>query len=243
MFQTWEEFNQGVRGFLPVDDKRCGVQTFIDQHIRAALINMMQKIPCLRINMETTYTEDNVKHDGTASVGHMPPCGQTFEARFIVNEKVCATETSDNCSCESGGQNVALLNARQTMTPKRARWASRHQMVAQGDYDLHPKLSRSYLAISPDAQHFYSFPQLKKDRVELLLIWQKDYPDWQDDEITTLGEKEQLAVADWVKAKLAIQMGEKMEHATFMDSFTEQRRQIWRDCNRRKDLGDYQNYE
>lgn len=53
---TWQEFNETVRSNLPVDDGRKGVQTFIDQRIRAGAFTLQQQIKSLRA-VETVELE------------------------------------------------------------------------------------------------------------------------------------------------------------------------------------------
>jgi len=242
MLKTWEDFQRGVRDLLPVDDERCGVQTFIDKHIRAAVIDLMHHVPCMRINMETLYEEKDIQQDGTASLGKMPVCGEPFEARYLITECEVVETTSCQLGCTSG-KSVKTLGGCVKMTPKKAVWSTRHQLACQCAASCYPLVNRSFLALSPDGVYFYSFPPLKEDRVELLILWQKGYPDWDDEDITTLSEKEELGVADWVKSKLALQMGEAIESKLFMASYEKERMRIFKNCKRRKDLSNWQNHE
>lgn len=243
MLETWEVFQQGVRDLLPVDDERCGVQTFIDKLIRAAIIDLMHHVPCVRINMETLYTEDHIQQDGTASVGKMPICGEPFEARFIFDECV---QTTVDC-CQTGDCNLPKRTVRyggcSKATPRKVKWAARHAAACMCASGCRPIATSAFLALSPDGQNFYSFPPLKHGRVELMILWQKGAPDWADDEQTTLSEMEHLAVSAFVKSHLALQMGEKQEADAQMVIFKNERMRIFKNCKRRKDLGDWQNHD
>jgi hypothetical protein len=203
--------------------------------------------------METLYTEEHVQQDGTASVGKMPICGEPFEARYVFPS--CSEEHKVDC-CQTGGCSTTTSTVRQAgceyATPTKVKWDARYALACQcqGAYDHwcqsgsnYPLLDTAFLALSPDGQHFYSFPPLKEDRVELLILWQKGEPDWEDTEVTTLSEKEQLAVSAWVKSHLALQMGEKQEADSQMGIYQKERMRIFKNCKRRKDLGDWQNHD
>lgn len=239
---TWGSFQLKVREFLPVDDKRCGVQTYIDALTRSAVTNLMHHVKCYKINKEALYQEEHIQQEGTASLGKLPFGGdaQPYEAFVIFKDCRVAAQCGCQCSSVPPQQTTNVRGGCQWATVDKVRWHKRLELscldCSKGGMPNKPKL-----ALSPDTQFFYLYPQLKQDEVSLLLLWQKDLPDWEDDEKCTLNEQAALAVSYFIKNHLGIDMIEQGQVVNFDQKWRQERTRLIKACQRRTDFGNYQN--
>lgn len=172
---TWQEFCDGVKGLLTVDANRRGAEAFTTGMIRQGAIDLQDFIPAYRAGHEAIYLPADFVAQGNACIGTMPPQAQTQDVWL--------------CNLDTGLR----------VPVKDISWLDRMQMVG-GQAPLNDQNGR--VAFSPNGEQFYIYPVVMPPWC-VSLFWDGLKLDFKDNELVPFDEGAVMAVAEFVKGKLA----------------------------------------
>ncbi len=173
---TFADFKTLVRVYLPIHSRREGIQTLIDQYIKAGLIDLQRAVPTLRENHVSVYTPAYFTTDGFtgravypvgAAISHAAARNpadrsQIFEFRFA------------NTQAEKD-------NMVQGLVPADQRWIS----------------------LDAPAGILRVTPNPKQDGSEVVLVWSGTKIDFEATDETPFDEATAEAISEFVLARLA----------------------------------------
>lgn len=227
-YWTWSEFNDKVIELLPQDSQRIGLEKYIPNLIRQAVLDLQDFVPGFRKRHETLYYPEDFAVDGAASVGALPPHADICEAWLWSMER----------------------NKR--FTVENFKWQDRFKLVNQleGDFagnDFIVLTQASFasieisnrllamtgvkrvalMAVDRAGHTFYFYPQIIKGWL-LSLFWDGRKFDWKDDELVQFGEEEAWAVSAWVRAKIAMEVDrDQQRHDAIMRDYAVKRTNLF----------------
>lgn len=209
---TWSEFMNEVRGLMPMDSQRLGLQDatngtagYLTRTFRQAVIDLQKYIPAYRKNHETLYFPQDFAEEGLASVGSAPPNAMLKEFWMV------RAETSERYPI------VAFPYAR------------RFELVA-GYEQLSDQQGR--VAVEEGGEKFYIYPMVK-DGLMVSLQWDAIGTtnvklDFNNDEQVPFNELAVQAVANFAKAEVAREVDKDLQIAqSYMGSYLSNRKDIY----------------
>lgn len=187
----WGEFKSMVRTLLTVDANRLGLQDtpdgkpgYISLMIRQAVLDLQHHIPVYCIYHETLYYPQDFVTEGRASRGVLPPMAKLRDMWI--------------CNVATNSRFPVLHDFP---------WEHRFELV-NGLTTIPDHNGR--VAIEPDAYKFYAYPEIKGTFV-LSVFWNGNKTCFQDNEETPFSEDTAMAVAEYVKGKIAREVNNDLQ--------------------------------
>lgn len=195
---TFNQFKAKVDEFLGNDANRQNVSALKTGYIKAALRDLTEHIPALRIEVTDRWSVagtsgfKGVTQSGNASIGDMSVDSNITQMWFIARP-----EGQDVSIAPSGGDPLRI-------PVYEYEWDARQDLI-----HTKPKMIRNmaYIAIGPSGT-FYLYPQLKANQF-LEIKHRPINVDFEDGNQVLFGEDEAEAVSYWVLAKLRRQIDQK----------------------------------
>ena len=216
---TWLSFRNEVRAVLTVDADRMGVEALIDKQTRAAVLDLLEKVPRYRSGFSTVVQPEDLIAEGSVSQGALPS-GAWMKEAFILRSK-------DHPALPTGADVV-----RHPCLDDIA-WEHRFLLI-NGLVAVNDDNGR--LCIAPNGVDFYVYPRLPDDGEPdaegryhcLQLFYDTDALAFGDNDATPFDERMVLCVADYVKGEIArhVEKNEGM-YDSFMKSFALKRRKLY----------------
>jgi hypothetical protein len=208
-FYTWREFRENVLDLCPIDRNRLGLQRYLPMVLREAVIDLQQFVASYQNRHENLWYHQDFAIEGHASVGTLPPkadiqsiwiCDLSRSHRFPV--KHYPWEKRFNMVYRDKGPvelfpNLMVLTAAAVQAIELIDRLPALQRVENGQHGL--------IAIDPQAETFYLSPQMRPGWV-LDIHWHGRKLDFKDNELVPFDEETAMAVASWVKSKVALQV-------------------------------------
>lgn len=222
---TWAEFKSEVTGLMPQDAQRLGLEDYLPRLMRLAVIDLQDFIPAYRNRHEIIYHAQDFATDGAAGVGVLPPSAQLrdcwmfdtatkrrfavigfpWERRFEL-AKSEITELEDLIV-----PTAASLAAAETAGAVTAAAGNRVGL----------------LAVDPQGAQFYLYPKIEGSFL-LSVHWDGRKVDFQEDEQVPFDQDAAQAVADYCKAKIALEVDrEQQRHNSFMSEYVLKRTNLY----------------
>jgi len=198
---TFSEFTTKVKYLILVDgdDPGSRMGAFLNANIRAALIELQERIPAYRKEYIKTFDSTDFVIDGNASVGQFPDEGfDTYLPNF----------TSDETPVE-----VSYVHYSDTETfvdrLVKVPWSRRFDMAGYRYSD------NSFLwCYNNLTQQFYVTPPLTPDSNEHVVFrGTRIVGNWVDEDAVPFGEEVVPLVSDYVKWKLSLDHEDKTSQA------------------------------
>lgn len=214
---TFEAFKAAVQNLLGTDKQRLGATDFMTGQLRAAVLDIIDKVPFYRQGLSTIIQSGDLDEDGSAQLGEFPADALITEAYVIRS-----TTTPPDVDDEDVVRHPCLDDVA---------WEDRYALI-NGLVPVSDNNAR--ICLSPDGTEFYLYPMISEDEVDdderysaLQLFYDSDALPTDDDDETPYDERMALCVADWLKAKLALHV-EKNEglHDRFMADYALKRRNL-----------------
>lgn len=203
---TWSAFLERVKTFMPLVRNRLGLQDvdgqpgYISSMIKLAVLDLQEYIAAYRVAHETLYYPDDFVTEGTASIGVLPPGAILRELWFFNLEK-----------------GVRYGMARED-------WLARFKMVNQVT-NLYDNQGR--FAVDPAGYKFMIYPR-SLGSLLVSVQWDGKKQDFKDDELVPFTLETAIAVADFVKSKVAREFEKDLKSAdSFMGDYLLKRRQLF----------------
>lgn len=200
---TYLEFKTAVKVLLTVDANRLGAESYVDQMIRQAVLDVQYFVPFYQLDHATTYAPADMTSQGLASVGTLPGGAKLEDAWFV--------QTNEEC-------------CRFPMFPYP--WEKRYDLVC-GSVCSSVCYEPYFLAIDPKGNNFYAYPALS-DGYELVIYWDGLRLEFVDGDTVPFDEAMVMAVAEFVSAKVARRVNHDLvEHDSYMKSYAIQRNHLY----------------
>lgn len=209
----WSAFYAEVMGLIGPEGERAGNELALAGWIRAALLDLQDKVPALTIGHETIYSESDFVQDGCAGRGVFPSGMLQFVDAWVIQH--------GDTSVEGEEADDVMKRWPVMLEP----WPRRFEFVhgQEGYYNS--------ARIIPDPQQvtFYMWPYIEDDeRYRLSINWNGKKADFGDDEATPFDSDVAIAVSEWVLAyaKRSIENDIQM-YASHMGSYAAKRRDLF----------------
>lgn len=190
---TWLEFNTYVNELLTVDNGRLGDELFTPKLIRQAVLEIQGLVTRYQKGNVTTLDPDDFTTNGSVSVADFPDLSAEIrEATILRTNNTEEITTEHPC----------------LMVP----WEERGELVS-GQLCINDNNGR--IAISPAADEFYIYPEIKASEdivgddgetdnysYELRLVWDGQKLDYEDGDATPFDESMAFCVFAFVKREL-----------------------------------------
>jgi hypothetical protein len=200
-----------VKGFLPKDAVRLGIQTTLTQYITQAIIDIQSKVPKYRTGHETIYLAEDFVAEGNASKGRLPQGAMLTGGWFI---KVDEEDEEEECI------KIPLTNYP---------WNNRSNIIC-GDSCFNGP--RGWISVDPQRAQFLVVPAVE-DPNKVSLFWDGLKTEFEDDEAVPFDERCAMAVADFVRSRLARIVDKDLAaYASFNQSYLTTLRGIFVDATK-----------
>lgn len=233
---TWQQFLDAVDTLLTVDASRLGTEDYRAQMKRQAVIELQNHIPAYRIGHETLYLPSDFVSEGSASRAVLPPQAELRDV-FMVKLNPDSTvalpvsltddlveDMLDNSADEGPDDTTANYRDCQRFPAIDYPWSERFALV-HGLQSLGAQ--NALVAIDPQAYTFYLYPQVTDGWV-VSLFWDGLKLNFKPDEETSFDEGMVMAVAEYVKAKLAREVDHDLTlHDSYMGSYRMKRTELY----------------
>lgn len=214
---TWAEFNDQVRVYLSVHNRRQGVQPLIDQWIRAGAVDLQTYIEYFRSTHVDILEESELTPSGYAHRGDLPD-GEPL--LFRVYET--AVEDGDTPGCKYADLNLVP-------------WPRIAQMIC-GEVEECPRV----VALDPRGKSYVVAPALTATE-RLRVDWAGIKQSFTDDDVVAFDESSALAVSEYVMARLCRTVDRDLNLAMSYDqSYARERRKLYLKYQYRKFVPDDQ---
>tara|TARA_B100001123_G_C15298026_1_gene1019955 strand:+ start:495 stop:1280 length:786 start_codon:yes stop_codon:yes gene_type:complete len=226
---TWSEFKSAVRTYLTVDGARLNVQDYIDRAILTGVIEVQSYIPYYRIHKTVIFSQNGtikdsepVTNDNLGSSGILEGDVRITDAYFVDGTADYDWPDDQN---QPNDENCECYRVPLTQWP----WANRNDLLCGYAKDHHA------IAIHPNGVNFIVYPQVTStDKLEV--HYQSiDRAFTNTDTVPFSDEEVIMAVAEYVKAKLAREVDRDLPlHNSYITSYMAMRRNIYIDTRDRK---------
>lgn len=251
---TWGTFVTAVNGMLTVDADRSGTSTFKTAMIRQAVIDLQSSIVAYRQNHETLYYSCDFVLEGYASRAVKPPQSRIVQMFHITNagsNECCCRRLMDpypwqdrfalvqgTVDLSYSGPAVGYAGGlNQWQAPgspgfyTEGYFPNRYSLTNEGKIELN---NRPKYTVDPEGYTFYVYPEITGCSL-LSMFWNGVKVNFADGEWTPFDEPMAMAVAEYVKAKIAREINHDLDsHNSYMASYANSRSRLYIDANERK---------
>ena len=207
---TWTAFSDLVETLLGIDKDRVGAEAYTPAMIRQGVIELQMLVDGYKLNHETLYVpSDDLVLEGMASRGVKPP----------------QSAIRDVWLCESWLDDDDDRTKSTRYLVERCNWQDRFSLI-HGTADM--SNGRGLYCVDPQGYTFYIYPGLDSDDWVVSMHWDGLKIDFADAEETQLDEACALAVAEFVKAKIAREIDhDTPTHDSYMRTSRMKMQQLW----------------
>lgn len=210
----WREFKEAVYDLITVDASRIGVEAFIDRQIGLAVGDLQHYIEAYRQGHETTFDVEDATDEGFASTVNLPDGIYLREAYHVKVGNSCVSRVLSKYP-----------------------YSNRRDLVC-GVVGIGCSGGNFQFAIDPGITKMWIYPRLV-DGYRVVLVWDGKKFVFDDEDIVPFDLQAALAVAEWVKAKIAREVDRDVKlAASYMADYTAGRSRIYREVLERTRLKD-----
>jgi hypothetical protein len=222
-YMKWSEFQDLVLSQLPLDANRIGLEEFLPQQIRNAVLDLQHYIPRYRKNHETIYYCTDFVIEGKAGVGTLPPSCSVVDAWVVGHEHDMYDHDFYHQHLDPG------YGVDRDEDGRSGRERNQHRLSCRNwpwehRYDLvHGRIQhfdgRPLFSIGPDNETFYLYPFIRPNE-KFSLHWNGFKLTSNNDELVPYDEQAAEAVAAFATAKTALYVEHDIaRHQSFMQSY------------------------
>ena len=212
---TWSDFNDEVRIYLSVHNRRQGIQNLIDQWIVAAVIDIQRFVEYFRGRHLNLLTSSDLVTNGYSQRGELPD-GQ------VTGFRILKVDTDGNIIACNGGKIPAIS------------WADAQRGIC-GTLAI----DTLGAALHPAAHAFYLVPSLGSDEV-LEIAWTGIKREFELTDVVLFEQICAQAVGEYVLARLSRLVDKDIPLAQSFDaSYKALRRALYTEYQHRRFIADY----
>ena len=250
---TWGTFVTAVKGMLTIDADRSGVNTYTAAMIRQAVIDLQSFIPAYQQNHETLYYSCDFVLEGYASRAVKPPASRIYQM-FHINDCGNGCVSRRIMDPYPWQDRFALVHGSVILnTPGPAEgyaggvvpwqpygapgffsegyYPNRYSLTTSGNVALN---NRPKYTMDPDGYTFYVYPEVTGSHF-VSMFWTGVKINFADGEFTPFDEGMVMAVAEFVKGKIAREINHDIEgHNSYMTTYGAMRSRLYIDANEKK---------
>ena len=208
----WSDFYAEVMALIGPESERAGNELALAGWVKAALLDLQDKVPALTKGHETIYSEPDFVEEGCAGRGILPAGMVTFVDAWVIQ----------GGDTEAGEEADDVIKRWPVMIEE---WGRRMEFVngQEGYYNS------ARMIPDPQGITFYIWPIIKaSERYFLSINWNGKKTEFQNGEMTPFNSDVAVAVSEWIlaHAKRSVENDLNM-FSSHMSSYATKRRDLY----------------